>query len=127
MKASAIISLAVLLILGPVAWTVDACLDGHPNHVFEQVSAQNDQDDDDATVPSIHCVAWEQQFGAALRSAAAAINRSDEVSRVDIASLDNGARAVLANNLWMEALFKRSGDFAYLPVLSHVFLSVFLI
>jgi len=106
MKPLAIIFLAFLLILGPVAWIVEACLDGHPHHVsVEQVAAQDDRHDDDAT-PSIHCAVLDQQFGAALRSAPAGITRSLSASLIDTASSHEGISASTAADLWRDALFK---------------------
>lgn len=127
MKATAVILLALGLILGPVAWTLEACLDGHPHDLIaEYVSGQEHQDDAEETAPSIHCVVWDQPFGAVLRSAVSETIRSDEICRLQDISPQAAASVRVDNTLWLEALFKtyRSG-FLHIPIARHLFLSVF--
>ena|SRR2546425_3452930 len=127
-----IIFLSLLIGYAGVAWALDACLrhDGHADqasskhHSDSQVLASRD-DSRDPSVPVIHCILVSQQVGPAVRVASAEFPRSDKVIPLDIASLPGALSAVLSNDLWLKALFKRIVTFS-LPnhLARHLFLSV---
>ena len=110
MNLAPIICLSFLLILGPVAWTLEACVDGHSHQTsIEQLFTQDDHDEDTAG-PSIHCLIWDQHLGAVIQSASIKVNRSSNESAVSASSPANNLATAIDNSLWLEALFKRSLD-----------------
>jgi len=99
----------------------DAAIDDHhkSQEAFESSRSK------DPSVPVIHCRPMSDEVGPAARLASTEIRRSEKGVSLDAGSPRNALSAVLRNDLWLEALFKRIVTFS-LPIdLSrHLFLSV---
>ena len=127
-----VIFLSLFLTYAGVAWALEACLrhDGHSDHsTFENRSdfhAQVVHDHSQApSLPVIHCTSVTHQVGPAARIASAEIPRSDKGVALHMVSLPDAVSAVLRNDLWLEAVFKRIVTVS-LPIdfSRHLFLSV---
>jgi hypothetical protein len=76
-------------------------------------------------VPVIHCTLRIHQVGPAVQVASAGILRSDKSLALHAAFLPDAVAAVLRNDLWLEALFKKILTFSLPNDLSrHLFLSI---
>jgi hypothetical protein len=82
-------------------------------------------DSQEPSAPVIHCTVVSPQIGPAARTALVELTRSSKGTLLHAPSPTNVLSAVLRNDLWLEALFKRIVTFS-LPIdLSrHLFLSV---
>ena len=132
MKRIWIIVLSFLLLYGGVAWAFEACLQGdhHSNHATSGHHSDSPipvghDDSRDPSLPMIHCAPLSHQASPAVKAVSPEIPRSDKVVPLDIASLPSALSAVLSNDFWLEALFKRTVAFS-LPIdlARHLFLSV---
>jgi hypothetical protein len=132
LKASGILALSIALLYSGVAWTMEACMrhDGHSDHRVTQdhhnseVSPQHTHPEDQS-VPVIHCTLLIHQVGPAVQVASAGIQRSDKSLALHAAFLPDAVSAVLRNDLWLEALFKKILTFSLPSDLSrHLFLSI---
>ena len=127
-----IIFLSLLIGYAGVAEAMEACLGHDPHPVHASLEHHSDSEASAShhgspapSVPVIHCILVSQQVGPAVRVASAEFPRSDKVIPLDIASLPGALSAVLSNDLWLKALFKRIVTFS-LPnhLARHLFLSV---
>jgi hypothetical protein len=132
MKPLGIIFLSVLVLYAGVASAFEACLrhDGHSDHgVTEhhhnsEASSQHTHPQDQS-VPVIHCTLLIHQVGPAVQVASAEIHPSDKSLALHAAFLPDAVSAVLRNDLWLEALFKKILTFSLPSDLSrHLFLSI---
>jgi hypothetical protein len=131
LKACGILALSIALLYSGVAWTMEACMhhDGHSDHrVTEdhhnsEALPQHTHPEDQS--PVIHCTLLILQVGPAARVASAGIHRSDKSLALHAAFLPDAVAAVLRNDLWLEALFKKILTFSLPNNLSrHLFLSI---
>jgi hypothetical protein len=132
LKRCGMVALSIAVLYAGVAWTMEKCLrhDGHSEHVaienHDQTQAAWESDrSQDASVPVIHCAPLSAEIGPAARAASAEIRRSDRGVSLHAASPTDVFFAVLRNDLWLEALFKRIVTFS-LPIdlPRHLVLSV---
>jgi hypothetical protein len=132
LKPCGILALSIALLYSGVAWTMQACMrhDGHSDHRVTEdhhnshVSSQHTHPEDQS-VPVIHCTLLIHQVGPAVQVAAAEISRSNKSDALHMVSLPDAVSAVLRNNLWLEAVFKRIVTVS-LPIdfARHLFLSI---
>jgi len=124
------VAVTLSLFYSGVAWALAACLRSH-DHTERAVVNDHHRSDgsfshhQEPIVPVIHCALINEQIGPALRSTSADIRRPDKGLSLYAASPSNAVAAVLRNDLWLEALFKRIVTFL-LPIDSAriIFLSV---
>src|SRR6266545_1176813 len=107
-----VVWLSLFLTYAGVAWALEACLrhDGHSNHsTFENHSHSSVGDDHSPNpfLPIIHCTPVAHQVGTAARIASVQIPSSDKGVALHMVSLPYAVSAVLRNDLWLEAVFKR--------------------
>ena len=116
-----------------VAWAFETCLrhEGHLHqatldHRFDSQTLVSHDDSPDSSAPTIRCAWVTQHVGPAAQVASAEIPRSDKGVALHIVALPVAFSAVLRNDLWLDALFKRIVTVS-LPIDSarHLFLSVF--
>jgi hypothetical protein len=132
LKSSVAVGLTFFLLYSGVAWAMAACLRSHghsqdlaiDDHHKSQTAFESNHPQE-PSVPVIHCMPMSEEVGPAARFASAEIRRSEKGVSLDTASPCDALSAVLRNDLWLEALFKRIFAFS-LPIdLSrHLFLSV---
>jgi hypothetical protein len=132
LNACGILALSIAFLYCGVAWTMEACMrhDGHSDHrVTEdhhnsEASSQHTHPEDQS-VPVIHCTLLIHQIGPAVQVAATGIQRSDKGLALHAAFLPHTGAAVLRNNLWLEAVFKRivTGSLP-IDLARHLFLSI---
>jgi hypothetical protein len=131
LKACGILALSIALLYSGVAWTMEACMrhDGHSDHrVTEdhhnsEALPQHTHPEDQS--PVIHCTLLIHQVGPAAQVASAGIQCSDKSLALHAAFLPDAVSAVLKNDLWLEALFKKILTFSLPNDLSlHLLLSV---
>ena len=127
-----VIFLSLFLTYAGIAWAFEACLrhDGHSDHsTFENHSDSHSSVGHDHSLdpsaPIIHCTSMNHQVGAAARIASIQIPSSDKGVALDIVSFHYAVSATLRNDLWLEAVFKRSVTFS-LPIdlARRLFLSI---
>jgi hypothetical protein len=99
----------------------DAAIDDH--HKSQVVFESNDPQD--PSEPVIHCVPMRDEVGPTARLAPTEIRRSEKGVSLHAPFVSDAVSAVLRNDLWLEALFKRIVTFS-LPIdfARHLFLSV---
>lgn len=109
-----IIFLSLVLTYAGVAWAFETCLgrDHHSDHGTAEHRSDSQAlvghyHSQNPSVPVIHCTPFTQQVGPAARMASAEIPRSGECVALDMVSFPYTASAVLRNDLWLEAVFKR--------------------
>jgi hypothetical protein len=132
LKSCVTVALAFFLLYSGVAWAMAACLRSHihsedvaiDDHHKSQAGSEI-KHPQDPSVPVIHCAPLSEEFGPAARLASAEIRRSDKGAPLPAASPSDALSAVLRNDLWLEALFKRTVTFS-LPIdfARHLFLCV---
>ena len=132
-KRLLIILLSLLFVHGNIAWAFAACLhrDHHSNHATsghhhsDFKSSTGDDDPQDPSVAVIHCASLVHQIGPAVQVTSASLKSSSVGFLLQQSLFLEMVPLVFANNLWLEALFKRIVTFP-LPIdLSrHLFLSV---
>jgi len=82
-------------------------------------------DSQDPSLPIIHCPPVTQQIGPAVLAASVNLGRFDKSVTLHAVSLSTAVSAVLRNDLWLEAVFRRTVAIS-LPIdfARHLFLSV---
>lgn len=131
-KSCAIIALSMAFLYSGVAWAMEACVrhDSHADYAAVQEHHLSHRSLEHAhahdSVPVIHCGSWSDQAGPAVRRTSTEIRRSDKSVAFHPASPPGTHSAVLRNDLWLEAVFRKLAEF-FLPVDldRHLFLSVF--
>ena len=130
LKSYVAVTLSFFLFYSGVAWAMAACLRSHghsqdaaiDDHHKSQVESNHPQD---PSVPVIHCASMTDEVGPAARLASAEIRRSHRGTSLHAASPSDALSAVLRNDLWLEALFKRIVSFSSpIDLARHLFLSV---
>jgi hypothetical protein len=132
LKSCVAVALTFFLLYSGVAWAMAACLRSHghsqdavvDNHHHSLALFESD-DPQNPTLPVIHCASMNEQVGPAARLTSVEIRRLDRGASLHAASPSDALSAVLRNDLWLEALFKRIVTFS-LPIdlARHLFLSV---
>lgn len=127
-----VIFLSLFVTCAGAAWAFETCLrhDGQSDHsAFENRSdfhaPLGHDHSQDPSLPIIHCTSVTQQVGPAARLASAEIPRSDKGVALDMVSFPYTVSAVLRNDLWLEAVFKRIVTVSLpVDVARHLFVSV---
>ena len=132
LKSCVVVALTFFLLYSGVAWAMAACLRSHghsqdaaiDDHHKPQATVESNHPQD-PSLPVIHCAPMSDEVGPAARSASAEIRRSDRSVSLHAAFLPDALSAVLRNDLWLEAVFKRIVTFSLPNDLSrHLFLSI---
>jgi hypothetical protein len=131
-RRSSVIFLSLFLTYAGVAWAFQTCLlhSDHSDHATrahrsDSQALVNQNDSRDPSVPVIHCTSVSQDVGPAVRAASAEISRLDKGVALHMVLLPDALAVMLRNDLWLEAVFKRSVAVS-LPIdfARHLFLSV---
>lgn len=123
-KICAAIALSLALLYAGAAWAMAGCLydGGHSEH-----AAVGDHHESQAAfVPVIHCPSMSVEIGLATQGTSAGISGSDRSVARHGAFHAVALSAMVGNDLWLEALFKRIVTFSRPADLArHLILSVF--
>ena len=137
MKRQSLRSLGVfvlsLIFLHSSVWgMLEKCLQTEHESVYTHAEQEHDpqtlhqhSDFQDPSLPIIHCTPVTQQIGPAVLADSVKLGRSDKSFTLQTVSLSTAVAAVLRNDLWLEAVFRRTIAIS-LPIdlARHLFLSV---